>query len=171
MADLAFVPCGEVAGQAVQVHASLQRPRRRAAAPARRRSCRSGRRRCRRWPCRGSGGLMNTSHPASRPASGAPSARRRHGARREIARDFEPARLHLVRRHADEPRHLAGMRRDDHVAPFASGSRSGSPTNAFRPRHRRRAASSARSTSRLTKRVAVAWPRPGPMATTSRANR
>ena len=39
----------------------------------------------------------------------------------EVARDLEPARLHFVGRHADQPRHLAGMRRDDDVAPFAAG--------------------------------------------------
>ena len=38
----------------------------------------------------------------------------------EVARDFEAARLHLVARHPDEPRHLAGMRRDDDVASFAA---------------------------------------------------
>ena len=39
---------------------------------------------------------------------------------REVSGDFEAARLHLVGRHADQPRHLARMRRDDDVAPLAA---------------------------------------------------
>ena len=89
----------------------------------------------------------------------------------EVARDLEAARLHLVGRHADQPRHLARMRRDDDVAPFAARQPIGivgervQPVGVDHERHRRaideppdelaRAAAPARG--------------PGPIAMTSRA--
>ena len=39
---------------------------------------------------------------------------------REVARDLQPARLHLVGGHPDQARHFARVRRDDDVAPLAA---------------------------------------------------
>jgi hypothetical protein len=40
---------------------------------------------------------------------------------REVPRDLEAAGLHFVDRHPHQTRHLAGMRRDDHLASLAAG--------------------------------------------------
>ena len=40
-----------------------------------------------------------------------------------LAGDIEAVGLHVVIRDANEARHLAGMRRDDHIAPFAARQR------------------------------------------------
>ena len=127
--------------------------------------------RCRRGHARIAGGIdEDAARPASRSPSGGPSARRRHDA---WSRNRRPPRCRFACTSStvmpDQPRHLAGMRRDDHVAlfPARAAARARRPAASARP-HRARAAPSARSTSARTNPAASrVRPSPGPHAMTS----